>query len=96
MLSDYTKEQNELKEQQDATMFALSERTCTERDITEWLDLISGYMELETLDRITVLELIDYIEIGERQRDDRKREIDISIRYRFIGNLLDDTKEDIA
>lgn len=96
LLLDYTGEQKELSSKLEQNRRALDRQQCTERDITDWLNLIAGYMELTTLDRITVMELIESIEIGEGKRENGRREQEISIRYRFIGNLLDNAKEDIA
>lgn len=96
LLLDYTGEQKELSAKLEQNRRALDRQQCTERDISDWLNLIAGYMELTTLDRITVMELIESIEIGEGKRENGRREQEISIRYRFIGNLLDNAKEDIA
>jgi len=96
LLLDYTSEQKELSSKLEQNRRALNQQQCTERDISDWLNLIVGYMELTTLDRITVMELIESIEIGEGKRENGRREQEISIRYRFIGNLLDNAKEDIA
>ena len=96
LLLDYTVEQKELSTKLEQNRRALDQQQCTERDISDWLDLIAGYMELKTLDRITVMELIESIEIGESKRGNGRREQEISIRYSFIGNLLDNAKKDIA
>ena len=96
LLTDYTGEQKELSGKLEQNRRALEQQQCTERDIADWLNMIAGYMELKTLDRITVMELIESIEIGESKRGNERREQEISIHYRFIGNLLDEAKEDIA
>ncbi len=64
--------------------------------LDDWLSLIGSYLEIERLDRITVSELIDSIIVSERFRQDGKQTQELEIRYRFIGNLLQNTKEDIA
>ena len=64
--------------------------------VDEWLRLIAGYMEIIAIDRPTVMELIETITIGEAVKTDGHRVQEISIQYRFIGNLLADAKEDIA
>jgi hypothetical protein len=53
-------------------------------------------MEIAELDRQTVMELIESITISEGSRETGKRTQEITIQYRFIGNLLADAKEDIA
>lgn len=53
-------------------------------------------MEIKELDRQTVMELIESITISEATKETGKRTQEITIQYRFIGNLLADAKEDIA
>jgi len=53
-------------------------------------------MEIEDLDRPTVMELIESITISEASKATGKRTQEITIKYRFIGNLLAETKKDIA
>lgn len=96
LLTDYSGEQKELSSKLEQNRRVLEQQQCTERDISDWLNLIAGYMELKTLDRITVMELIESIEIGESKKESGRREQEITIHYRFIGNLLDNAKEDIA
>ncbi len=67
----------------------------SEDDIDKWMKTISQYMQIKQLDRPTVLELIDSITISEAIKKNGKRHQDITINYRFIGNLLADAKEDI-
>ena len=96
MLMDYTQEQQELTNKQERLMIEIAEFQSRERDITDWLDLISQYMQLEDLDRATVMELIECITVGEGESENGERRLEISIRYRFIGNLLEQKKKDIA
>ena len=56
-------------------------------NIEKWASLIRKYQELQSLDRETVDELIDHIEIGERSVQNGKRCQDIKIVYRFIGMI---------
>ena len=48
------------------------------------------------LHRPTVMELIESITISEASKETGKRTREITIKYRFIGNLLAETKKDIA
>ncbi|HEY5467447.1 MAG TPA: DUF4368 domain-containing protein [Clostridia bacterium] len=74
----------------------LNNRECSEFEIERWLQLIGQYMEIKDLDRPTVMELIESITISEASKATGKRTQEITIQYRFIGNLLANTKEDIA
>ena len=67
----------------------LEQQQCTERDISDWLNLIAGYVELKTFDRITVMELIEPIEIGESKKESGRREQEIKdfISVRYIKQL---------
>ena len=50
-----------------------------------WADAIRRRLCLQELDRETVDELIDHIEIGERSVIDGQKHQDITIYYRFVG-----------
>ncbi len=56
-------------------------------DITTWIKTIRKYLNLEALDRAVIDELIDHIEVGEKQVIDGKRTQDIKIFYNFVGFL---------
>ena len=56
-------------------------------DIDRWAALIRKYQNLEALDRVTVDELIDHIEIGEHTLIAGKKHQDIKIFYRFVGQI---------
>ncbi len=51
----------------------------------EWIALIQDYSKLETLDRPTLLKLIQKIEVGERKTVDGQDEREIKIYYHFVG-----------
>jgi hypothetical protein len=57
---------------------------------------VSSCVDVETLDRETVIGLIDRIVVGERTCQDGEKQQEISIYYRFIGALPGNAKEDIA
>lgn len=63
----------------------LKTRNSKEIDITTWIKTIRKYLNLETLHRAVIDELIDHIEIGEKQVIDGKRTQDIKIFYNFVG-----------
>ena len=54
-------------------------------DIRKWVTAIRKYLDLQELDRETIDELIDYIEIGEHTVIDGQRHQDINVHYRFVG-----------
>ncbi|MFT9057191.1 MAG: recombinase family protein [Ethanoligenens sp.] len=56
-------------------------------DIQNWTAVIRKYVHLQMLDRETVDELIDHIEIGERTIIDGKRRQDVKVFYRFVGQV---------
>lgn len=53
----------------------------------KWASIIKKYLDLQELDRETVDELIDHIEIGERTVIDGQKQQDIKIFYRFVGEV---------
>lgn len=96
LMSDFISEQSALEHKLQDLRGQQGNRECTENEIGKWLRLISRYMEITELDRQTVTERIDSITISEASRESGKRTQEITIQYRFIGNLLDDAKEGIA
>lgn len=53
--------------------------------IQNWAMVIRKHLHIQELDRETIDELIDYIEIGERAVIDGQRIQDVKVYYRFIG-----------
>lgn len=64
--------------------------------INEWLDMISAYENITELDRETVCGLVESITVFEKDRSTTPVTQEIKIEYRFIKNLLQNEKEDIA
>ena len=63
-----------------------------DRDIKKWLDLVEQYKDITELTRAIVYLLIDHIEVGETANGfDGIQEV--TIHYRFIGNLLNPTQK---
>lgn len=56
-------------------------------DIQSWAAIIRKYLDIQTLDRETVDELIEHIEVGERTVVDGVRHQDIKVYYRFVGHI---------
>ena len=86
----YTKEKSEIEE---SLLSLRREHAAIEEatgEISEWIELIERCVNIETLERAEVLNLIDKIIVGETIKDEETKETyqDIEIHYRFIGNLL--------
>ena len=101
MMEDFLKEQNELENQIPRLHDELEQISTATDEVNEWLNLITDFTNIETLTRAVVCELIESITVSDRQKVDGKWEQSIDIRYRFIGNLLQDAetsakKENIA
>ncbi len=96
LMAGFTSEQSTLEQKLEGLREQFNNRDCTENEIGKWLQLISQYMEITELDRPTVMELVDSITISEASRESGKRTQEITIQYRFIGNLAGSAKEDIA
>lgn len=56
--------------------------------IHSWLEIIKKHLDLQALDRPTIDELIDHIEIGERYIVDSQRRQDVNVFYRFVGSVV--------
>ena len=56
-------------------------------DIQSWAAVVRKHLHIRELDRETVDELIDRIEVGEKTVVDGKNVRDIKIYYRFVGNI---------
>ncbi|MCD7802321.1 MAG: recombinase family protein, partial [Clostridiales bacterium] len=55
----------------------------------EWISMIQDYSHLETLDRPTLLRLINRIEVGERKMVNGQDEREIKIYYNLVRNIAD-------
>jgi DNA invertase Pin-like site-specific DNA recombinase len=96
LMNGFVKEQTEVEERLPTLRHRFEELRETTRGIQDWLSLVKCYLELETLDRTIVTELIESITVSERvKRDDRQTQ-ELEIKYRFIGNLLVDSQEAIV
>ena len=101
MMEDFLKEQSELETQIPQLHDELEQISTATDEVNEWLSLISDFTNIETLTRAVVCELIESITVSDRQKVNGKWEQSIDIRYRFIGDLLQDEetgvkKENIA
>jgi hypothetical protein len=51
------------------------------------------YIQIETLDRSTVVELIEKITVSEQYFIDGERFQDVRVKYKFIGEIPSDPRE---
>ena len=65
-------------------------------NINEWLDMISSYENITELDREIVCGLVESVTVFGKDRSKTPVTQEIKIEYRFIKNLLQKGKEDIA
>lgn len=92
LISGYIDEQAELSEKKSALNETLTKYKDADRDIKKWLDLVEQYKDITELTRAIVYLLIDHIEVGETANGfDGIQEV--TIHYRFIGNLLTPTQK---
>ncbi|MDL2288161.1 recombinase family protein [Oscillospiraceae bacterium OttesenSCG-928-F05] len=96
LMAEYAAEQSTIEERLPGLRKQLVSAQEASSGIDEWLTLVGQYTELETLDRATVARLIESITVSERTKKYGRQTQELEIEYRFIGNLLDKTKEDIA
>ena len=96
LMGDFTKEQAEHEERLPQLRRELDNIQELTGEIEDWLSLVGSYMELDRLDRNIVTGLIESITVSERVKKDGKQIQELENEYRFIGNLLQNTKEDIA
>lgn len=87
LLNKYQMERTEKSEQLQQMERQMEENQTVRNDVQEWVSLIRQYRNLETLDRETLLRLVDKIEVGERQIVDGMKEQEIRIYYKFVGYI---------
>jgi hypothetical protein len=96
LMDSFTKEQAGIEERLPRLREEFSNIRETTDKIGGWLSLISSYTDIETLDRAIVTGLIDSITVSERNKASGRQTQELSIEYRFIGNLLQNASEGIA
>ena len=92
-MADFTKEQDETEVRLPELRRELDSIRETAVEIEDWLSLVESYLKLETLDRAIVTGLIENITVSERVKIDGKQTQELEIKYRFVGNLLQEAKE---
>ena len=96
LMRDFTVEKADLEKSLPELKNKLVNMNETVGSINEWLDMISAYENITELDRETVCGLVESITVFEKDRSTTPVTQEIKIEYRFIKNLLQNKKEDIA
>lgn len=84
LLTKYEAERVEKQSLAQSLKQKLADTAQDERDIEQYLANIRKYVAVEQLDREMLLELINYIEIGERGEKDGQKYRDIVIHYNLV------------
>jgi site-specific DNA recombinase len=87
LLIDYEKELKELEEKIPILCEQVKVEVGQEDNVKRWVDNVSKYLKVEKLDRFIARELIDTITVSEFYKVDGKNAQDITINYKFVGNL---------
>lgn len=96
LLGKYNQEQADIEKRLPELRAELARVEENTNGIDRWIDMISQYADLKELTRNIVFNLIDNITVSERTKVDGEWVQEINIEYRFIKNLLDENKKDIA
>ena len=87
LMHKHEQERDEKAERLDVLSSEVERANQNTADAQNWVSLIRKYSNLEDLDRETIKELIDYIEIGKTETVNRKRIRNITIHYRFVDQV---------
>ena len=87
LLEKTEQERRQRTDRLDTLLAEVREYEQSAADIQSWAAVVRKHLHIRELDRETVDELIDRIEVGESAVVDGKRVRDIRIFYRFIGNV---------
>ena len=96
LMQNFTVEKNELQSKLSPLKNKLAAMSESADNINEWLDMISAYEKITELDREIVCGLVESITVFEKDKSKSPVTQEIKIEYRFIKNLLQKEKEDIA
>lgn len=96
LMKEFTDEKADLEKKLPVLKNNLLDISETKNNIDDWLNMISQYENITELDRETVFGLVESITIFEKDRTTTPVTQEIKIEYRFIKNLLEKEKEDIA
>jgi hypothetical protein len=87
LMRGYEQERQEKVAALEETGCRLAESARNDRDVESFLSAVRKYAALESLDREMLLELVDFIEVGERFVKGNQKYRDIVIHYQFMGAI---------
>lgn len=87
LLEKTEQERRQRTDRLDTLLAEVREYEQSAADIQSWAAVVRKHLHIRELDRETVDELIDRIEVGEKTVVDGKNVRDIKIYYRFVGNI---------
>lgn len=87
LLEKTEQERRQRTDRLDTLLAEIREYEQSAADIQSWAAVVRKHLHIRELDRETVDELIDRIEVGEKTVIDGKNVRDIKIYYRFVGNI---------
>ena len=87
LIRGYEQERQEKAAALEETERRLAENAQNDRDVESFLAAVKKYVALESLDREMLLELVDFVEVGERLEGEGKKYRDITIHYQFMGAI---------
>lgn len=86
-LTRYENERQEKLAERTALTAQLDARQEDEKSVDDWIELIRGFAYLDTLERPTLLRLINRIDVSERRVENGQQVRDIKIHYNFVGYI---------
>ena len=87
LIQKYEAERIEKAAQLEEIHQRLAQAEQDDNDIERFLSAVKRYVAVETLDREMLLELIDFIEVGQQIVQDGKKTRDVTIHYKFVGKI---------
>ena len=87
LIQKYEAERIEKAAQLEEIQQRLAQAEQDDNDIERFLSAVKQYVAVETLDREMLLELIDFIEVGQQTVQDGKKTRDVTIHYKFVGKI---------
>ena len=86
-LMRHENERQEKLAERTALTAQLGTRQEDEKSVDNWIKLILEFAYLDTLDRPTLLRLINRIDVSERREENGQKVRDIKIHYSFVGYI---------
>ncbi|MCL2566143.1 MAG: DUF4368 domain-containing protein [Defluviitaleaceae bacterium] len=87
LINQYEAERREKAEEAHTLTVQIENFQSGQSNTQEWINVIRQFANIETLDRDTILKLIDKVEVGERSVIDNQKQREIRIHYKFVGYI---------